>query len=190
MTDRFPDTPSGRRSSAPDRGALADGVRMLARRPLTRAEVHDRLLARGHTEDEIVEALARLTTLGALDDAALARHWVEVRSVRRGHGRERLTRDLEARGIDPETVRRAFEEAIESTGIDLAEVLRREARKRVHALGTRRDRRAYARVYNALLRAGFEPGSIHHALTTHFSGSGENQDDAPDGTGTDDHDLE
>ena len=190
MSHRPLDPPPRRRSGAPDRGALPDGVRMLARRPLTRAEVRSRLLARGHAEAEVEEALGRLAGTGALDDAALARHWVEVRSARKGHGPRRLVRELEARGVDPETVRRALTDAVESDGVDPGDVLRREAEKRVRGLGSRRDRSAYARVYNALLRAGFEPGRIHEALTTHFSGSGEAQDDAPDGTGTQDHDLE
>ena len=178
------------RSGPPERGPLAEAVRMLARRPLTCAEVRTRLLDRGHDEAGVEDAIERLGTIGALDDAALARHWVEVRSARKGHGPRRLLRDLEARGVDASTARRAIDEAIDSDGLDLGAVLRREAEKRVRGLGSRRDRRAYARVYTALLRAGFESGEIHEALTTHFSGSGEPRNDAREGTGIHDHDLE
>jgi len=190
MSHRPLDPRRRRRTGPPDRGALAEAVRMLARRPLTRAEVRTRLHDRGYPEPDIEEALARLDSIGAVDDAALARHWVEVRSARKGHGARRLIRDLEARGVDPGIAQRALVEAVEGDGVDLDAVLRREAGKRVRALGARRDRRAYARVYTALLRAGFEPGEIHEALTTHFSGSGEPQDGHPDGTGNHDHDLE
>jgi len=184
-----PSGAAGEIPPAPERSALDDAVRLLSRRPRTRAEVRDRLARRGHPAGEIDDALARLAARGIVDDAALARHWIEVRAARRGYGPGRLIRELESRGVPPEVARRALEDSVREGAVEPREILDREAVKRVAALRGDRGRRAYARVYNSLLRAGFDPGEIHEALARHFSGPVDGPDASPTGTGTDDDDI-
>lgn len=49
---------------------------------------------------EIEGALVRLVDLGLLDDKGFAERFVEDHFVRAGHGRHRLRRELERRGIE------------------------------------------------------------------------------------------
>lgn len=101
---------------------------------------------------------------GLLDDRKLALHFILTRAARLGHGRLRLLRDLERRGVAPATARGAWDLAIRMGDIDPEATLRREVESRVASLGGRVDRKAYARMYNALFRAGFEAHAIEAAL--------------------------
>ena len=144
--------------------AHADAVAMLARRPLGRQELRDRLLARGHAPADADEAVARLESAGVVDDLALARHWIATRARSRGRGRDRAIAELSARGIDPGTAARAWGEALTDGDIDESEGLRRAVRRRLGAPpGGFRSARL-ARVYNALLSEGFEPDAVASAL--------------------------
>jgi regulatory protein len=144
--------------------ALEAAVRQLARRPLTCRELRDRLRKAGYADEEAEEAVARLREQGYLDDHELAVHFITVRAERKGHGPARLVRELEARGVAAETAARALRSARESGAVDPDRILRREVEKRLGRQGTSPDRKAQARVYNALLRSGFEPQSIRSAL--------------------------
>ncbi len=57
--------------------ALEDGLRLLAHRPRSRAELEARLRRKGHPAEAIDHALRRLTELGYVEDGAFARAWVE-----------------------------------------------------------------------------------------------------------------
>ncbi len=152
---------------------MDDGLRLVARRPLTVAELRDRLLERGHVEGEVERAIARLLETGILDDRRLAAHFIVTRSARLGHGRARLLRDLGRRGVDPRVAREAWDRSVRQGDVDPDAHLRGEIAKRVEAAGGRLEERAYRRVYNSLLRAGCEPGAVESALQPYRAGPGE-----------------
>lgn len=77
-------------SDATERRAL----RLIARRPRSRAEIRRRLEEWGVDDAQAREVLERLTSVGALDDGALARAIGEERR-RAGHGRLRVEADLD-----------------------------------------------------------------------------------------------
>jgi len=136
--------------------AYDDAVKLLARRAYSRRAIEQRLAAKGHDRQRVDEALARLSSSGAIDDEAYARRFVADRGTSRGP--ERLLGELEAAGIDREVATRALEERDDEPAL-LAAVRRR--------LGTPpggADESRLARVYNALLSEGFEPGRIASAL--------------------------
>jgi regulatory protein len=83
--------------------ALAHLLRCTQQRPQTEAELNARLRARGVPDEVAAAALARAKRIGAVDDAAFARAWVEDRGRRRGYGRLRLRRELRQRLV-PETL--------------------------------------------------------------------------------------
>jgi regulatory protein len=147
--------------------AYADAVRMLARRPLARREVSDRLLERGHAAAAVDGALARLEAEGIVNDAALARHWIETRAAAAGRGRERTIGELIARGVDEAVSETAWREAQGSGAIDDAALLGRAVRRRLGLPPGRADRGRLARVYNALLSEGFEREAIASALAAY-----------------------
>lgn len=91
--------------------AMAKAGRILARRPHSTQEVRDKLWTAGVPEEDIERAIARLTELKLLDDLAFATQWVEERSRRKGLAAAALLRELEDKGVDPETAQRAIDDA-------------------------------------------------------------------------------
>jgi len=144
--------------------AYRDALTLLARKPLTEVEVRDRLVARGHTGESVRVALARLSDAGYVDDLRLALHFICTRSCRLGHGPRRLIEQLRARGLHADQAWRAWSQAVDQGEVDPIEMLRAEIRRRLGSDGRIVDRRQYGRVYNALLRAGYEPDRIEVAL--------------------------
>jgi len=144
--------------------AYQDGVRLLARRSLSRREVALRLRARGHDDDVVEAAIERLVAASAIDDCALARHWIESQAARRGRGRARAVAELRARGVDEAVAVTAWSEAMEDGAIDGDAVLLRAVRRRLGATPRPAPRERLARVYNALLHEGFEDKEVEAAL--------------------------
>ena len=146
------------------RPAYDDAVSLLARRPLTEREVIARLRAKGHDDGAIEAAVERLRASRAIDDRELARTWIATQAAARGRGRERSLATLEARGIEPAVAEAAWREAIEDGAMDESDALARAVRRRLGQAPSEASRARLARVYNALLQEGFEPGAIEAAL--------------------------
>jgi regulatory protein len=144
--------------------AYQDGVRLLARRSLTRREVVLRLRARGHGDDDVESAVARLIAAKAIDDFALARHWVESQAATRGKGRARALAELAARGVEDAVASSAWAQATEEGAIDGDAVLSRAVRRRLGVAPRPAPRERLARVYNALLHEGFGREQVEAAL--------------------------
>jgi len=155
------------RATSPDRPALAEALRQLGVRPLTLAEIRKRLSSRGYSRDEIDGAIERLVAEGFLDDAGLARHYIAVRAERRGHGRNRLVRELEGRGVPGEVASAAWERVVSDGEVDPAALLRREVERKIGRQAGPLEGPSYRRVYNALLRAGFDASEIVSELRPH-----------------------
>jgi regulatory protein len=147
--------------------AYDDAVRALARRPLARSEVERRLRQRGHEAAAIDAALVKLESSGVIDDAALARQYIDTRAVSRGRGRDRTVAELIARGVDRETAESAWRDAVGDGAIDDGTQLARAVTRRLGPPSRRVDRARLARVYNALLSEGFERGAVEAALVSY-----------------------
>lgn len=80
--------------------AYGKALEFLARRDHFRSELVEKLRRKGFDEDDIDHALERINGLGLLDDEALAKRFVEFRSVDRGWGPHRLRMELCRRGVD------------------------------------------------------------------------------------------
>jgi SOS response regulatory protein OraA/RecX len=167
-------------------GARAAALRLLGRRPLTVEELRLRLERRGFDPAESAAALDALGREGWIDDHELALHYIVVRAERLGHGRERLCRELVGRGVPAEIVERAWSEALQQGRLEPERLLARQASLRVEREGGRLDLRAYRRVYNSLLRAGFEAPSIRTQLEPYIDFADDAEAVVADGL---DHDL-
>jgi SOS response regulatory protein OraA/RecX len=141
-----------------------DGVRLLARRPLTRQEIVSRLKAQGHDDGDVASAVARLAAASAIDDRALARHWIGSQAMARGRGRERAVALLVARGVDEAVALAAWAEAVEDGTIVEDDILARAVRRRLGPPPGRAGSGRLARVYNALLHEGFGREHVEAAL--------------------------
>jgi len=89
---------SNRPKLPPAGTALESGVRLLARRAHSRAELRQKLVRKGFDPEDVAAALGRLAERGYLDDEAFARGLVRRRSVTRGP--LALAAELSAKGID------------------------------------------------------------------------------------------
>jgi regulatory protein len=166
MADRRRPRTRGRTSSA---DADEQALRLLRLKPRTVTELRDALLASGHAVEAVEEIVARFAEAGYLDDLRLADHYIVTRADRKGHGRERILSELVRRGVDPAVARRAWDRVVADSRIDPDAALEREVRKRLATARLPLDERGYVRMYNALLRAGFEPGAIESALEPYRS---------------------
>jgi regulatory protein len=103
--------------------AFDRAVKLLALRPHFVAEVERKLRQRGYEVGEVAAAIARLTELGYVDDAATAAEYVRLQRERKGWGRTRLRAELLRRGVSE---RVAAEVLATSTDEDELELARRE----------------------------------------------------------------
>ena len=144
--------------------AYLDGLRLLARRELSEAQLRARLARRAHSDDEVNGAVARLRAEGALDDtrtaAAIARTAVRVGR----YGPRRVRRAVEAAGIPADVAERALREVLES--VDSAAAVEAALDRGLRGHEGPIDDRTAARLYRRLLAHGHEPDLVSRALQT------------------------
>ena len=142
--------------------AYLDGLRLLARRELSEAQLRIRLARRAHSDNDVDGAVARLRAEGALDDsrtaAAIAR--TAVRIGRRGP--RRIRRAVEAAGLPADVAERALREALE--GVDGAAAVDAALERGLHGHVGPIDDRIAARLYRRLVSRGHEPELVSRAL--------------------------
>jgi regulatory protein len=143
-------------------------LRWLARRPLTEAEIRDRLAKKGLGDQEIESTVGALLEERLIDDRTLADDYIVLRSHRLYLGKDRLVRDLRKRGVEEEIAENAYRGAVERGDLDPDELLRKALARRI---GRERERTTAARrrVYNALLRAGFSAAELYAELGRQWS---------------------
>jgi regulatory protein len=153
-----------RDDSSRDASVAEAAMRLLGRRPLSEAELRGRLEARGHATAAVDEACARLREAGYVDDRRLALDFIVTRSERLAHGPEKLVADLCGRGVGRDVAEAALRIAIRQGDLSPRELLRRRMRRHVGDAALPLGPRDYARVYNALRRAGFDGEAIRREL--------------------------
>ena len=136
------------------------GLRLLARRELSTAQLRTRLRTRALPLDEVDHAIARLAANGALDDRRTAFAYARTAVRLTAKGRARVLREIEARGIDASTARAATNAAFED--VDEAEVLERALARRLQ--GRVEDAGHFRRLHRSLRRQGFPSRMIIAAL--------------------------
>jgi len=133
--------------------AEQQALRLLARRPRSRAQIAERCTREGLDANEVEAIVDRLAAAGLVNDAALAERVADQRRTA-GHGCLRIERDLHRMGIDQPVVRGHADE------LDRA---RQELQKRFGALPLD-DPRMIARAAAHLGRRGFEGDVVAEAL--------------------------
>jgi regulatory protein len=138
--------------------AYDTGLRMLARRELSEAQIRVRLERRQFEQDEIDEAVVRLRQEGALDDRRTALACARTETHVKRHGRLRVLRQLEALGIDRGVAKAAVAEVF--ADIDESSLLVQTLEKRLRG-GALRGRAMVQRVQRYLLAQGFEAAQVN-----------------------------
>ena len=128
--------------------AVESAVRALARRDHSAAGLRAKLDRAGLSEQAQTDAVETLERLGYLDDGRFA-HDRAVRLAERGYGDDWIRADLEAHGIEAETVAASLD------------ALGHEEERAVRAASAADDP---ARKARRLARRGFSEGTIEHVV--------------------------
>ena len=145
--------------------AYLDGLKMLARRELSEAQVRQRLFLRGHEPESIDAAVGRLKSERAIDDVRVAEAIARTEATIKRRGRLRVRRRIEHAGIDPPTARRAVDEVF--SGVDDQVLIEAALAKRLRDRTNIADDREFQKLYRYLIAQGFEADSVMRTLTAH-----------------------
>lgn len=140
---------------------------MLARRELSESQLRQRLLRRGHPPEQVDEALARLKSERALDDARVAEAIARTEISLRGRGKLRVRQQIKQAGIAPATASRALERAYED--VDPQALLIAALDKRLRGRTDITDQKEMQRLYRYLVAQGFESDKVISLLRRRMS---------------------
>jgi regulatory protein len=146
--------------------AYLTGLRMLARRELSEAQLRLRLGRKAFDDESVDSAVGRLRREGALDDrrTALACARREVHLKR--HGRSRALRQLEALGIERGIARAAVAEVF--ADIDEDALLTQVLDRRLRGGQMLNESASVRRVQRYLIAQGFDAARVNAALRHRF----------------------
>ena len=148
-------------SDTPDPYLL--GLTLLARRELCAEQLRTRLRRKAVAPEDIESAIHRLKADGALDDRRTATAYARQAVTFKHRGRLRTLREVERLGIDRTTARAAVDEVFED--IDEQALIERALGRRLK--GGITDRAHFRRLYQYLIRQGFDSGLAVAVLTRH-----------------------
>jgi regulatory protein len=155
-----------------DEESLYDyAVRALGRRMRTVAELKRLLrqkLIAGDAETVIGNVVDRLKEQRYLNDNQYAATYAQLRRDGSKHGRQRVITDLKVKGVHGEVIAKNVGEAYENVDDEAQarEFLRRKrikqpsVAKRGDIEGMKKSQKETARVFRALVRAGFRTGTV------------------------------
>lgn len=146
-------------NSDPDsRATYLAGLRLLARRELSEAQLRQRLARRGHAATHVDDAIARLKAERALDDGRTAEAIARTAIAVRGRGRARAARDIARAGIAAATTERALDRAF--ADVDADDQLRAALEKRLRGRPTISGLQEMQRLYRHLIGQGFDADRV------------------------------
>ncbi len=141
-----------------DVNAYLDGLRMLARRELSEAQIRQRLARRKHAVEDINAAVVRLREERAIDDARVAEAIARTQVSIKKRGKLRVRRQIEQAGILPATANRAIDEVFGALDQDV--LLESSLAKRLRGREQIADDAEFRRLYRYLIGQGFEPDRV------------------------------
>ena len=143
--------------------AYLDGLKMLARRELSEAQVRQRIARKEYDGQSIDEVIARLRAERAIDDARVADAIARTETAVRRRGKLRVRMQIERAGISKYIAKRAVDGVFDA--IDDDALIQASLQKRLHGREAIADDREFQRLYRYLVGQGFEPERIVKALS-------------------------
>ncbi len=130
-------------------------VKLLASKPWSVAELRERLLRGKTTNEEVVETvISRLREYGYLNDERFAFSYASYKVKQKPVGRRRLERDLKFKKVDQGVLNEALEMVFTETPEE--ELIDQAIAKRLRIRGKPKNRMEAKRLFDHLLRQGFE----------------------------------
>jgi regulatory protein len=130
-------------------------IKLLAAKPRSVAELRERLLrVKGANEDVVNTVISRLQEYGYLDDERFAFSYASYKVKQRPVGRRRLERDLKFKKVETEVANEALELVYAETSEE--QLIDQAIAKRLRIRGRPKNRDEAKRLFDHLLRQGFE----------------------------------
>jgi regulatory protein len=150
-------------STAADPYAVARTIvlRRLAARAQTRHELERALRTKNVPTEVAEEVLDRMASVGLVDDTSFASAWVESRQQRRHMSAPALRRELQAKGVDRDTIETALAPVDGEVELAAARAL---VERKSAAMAGLADQVRYRRLAGLLSRRGFGPTVIARVL--------------------------
>ena len=142
--------------------AYLTGLKMLAGRELSEAQVRTRLARRHFEEQHIDAAVGRLLAEGAIDDARTARAIARTTASIRGQGQRRARARVDAAGISRATAAAAVDEVFGD--VDAGALLQAALARRLRGRPGPADEREMARLFRYLVSQGFDADRVMGVL--------------------------
>lgn len=149
--------------------AYVTGLRMLARRELSEAQVRQRLTRKQFEAEAIDAAVERLRADRSLDDRRTALACARTEAHVKRRGRLRVLRQVESLGIDRDLARTAVAEVFAEVDED-ATIEHAIDRRLRGADASPPTPAALHRVHQYLLRQGFDSGRVGAAVRRRLRG--------------------
>ena len=144
-----------------------DALKMLGRRELSESQVRQRLVRKGHTQEDIDAAVTRLKDERAIDDSRVAEAIARTETGIKRRGKLRVRRQIEQAGIAPAVAKQALDSVFED--VDDEALLEAALGRRLRGDKLIADDREFQRLYRYLAAQGFESDRILKALNARRS---------------------
>jgi regulatory protein len=151
--------------------AYLAGLKMLARRELSEAQLRTRLLRRQFDPEDVDRAVGRLRTERAVDDRRTALASARTEARLRQRGRARVVRQIEALGIARDIAKAAVAEVFSE--LDEASLLEQALDKRLRRGISLDDAADVRRVHRYLIGQGFEPSRVAALIRSRITNNGQ-----------------
>ncbi|MBO0853210.1 MAG: recombination regulator RecX [Nocardia sp.] len=144
-------------------------LRLLTDRARSRAELADKLAAKGFAPEIADRVLNRLAEVGLVDDAAFAEQWVHSRHTFSGRGKKALAQELRRKGVADDDAQPALAAITpDDESSRAAELVRRKLT--TLPVDMPRDKRT-ARLVGMLARRGYSQSIAYRVVTAELSQS-------------------
>ena len=149
---------------------------MLGRRELSESQIRQRLARKGHAEEDVEAAVARLKDERAIDDSRVAAAIARTETAVKRRGKLRVRRQIEKAGIAPDVARQALDAVFDEVDDDA--LLQAALGRRLRGDRVIEDDREFQRLYRYLMVQGFESDRVLHALRARRARTSLGADDA------------
>jgi len=146
-----------------DQQLMDRAFRLLSRKARSAAELRAKLLEKAPGEEQLVErVIARLQELGYVNDQQLASDYAAARLQFKPMGRRRLREELRRKHLPEEVIESALDQAYAQ--MDEESLLARAVGKWVRTKGAPKTKAEVKRLFDHLMRLGFEYDPVRRAL--------------------------
>jgi regulatory protein len=146
------------------RATYRKALEALTRRARSTAELERWLTERDHAREHIELSIARLKSLGYLDDAQYARAFARSRAIARGMSRRRIRAELVHRGVARELIDAAIAEVMEEEGVDERALVEAAAAKKLRGMTKLEPEVRRRRLYGFLARRGYAADLVRETV--------------------------